>query len=71
MYCHSSQRTRAAVTQRLLAGTVRGERGDGQRRRAGHWLKMLADGRDSGGLGVNTVWTREVLAALWKRTLPV
>lgn len=71
MYCHSSQHTCAAVTQGLLAGTARGERGDGQRRRAGHWLKMLTDGRDSRGLGVNAVWTWEVLAALWKRTLPV
>lgn len=69
VHCHSTQRTCAAVTQRLLAGT--GQRGDGQRRRAGHQLEMLADGWDGGGLGVNAVGTGEILAARRKRTLPV
>lgn len=64
-------RTGAAVAQRLLTRTAGGQRADGQRRRAGHRLQVLVNGRDGGSLRVNAVWTGKVLTAGWERTLPV
>lgn len=63
--------TRAAVAERLLTGTEGGQWRDGQRRRAGNRLEMLAAGRDGRGLRVNAVRTGEILVARRERTLPV